>query len=89
MSCGLIAVYLNLINAISHCGMAAAMQVQSRFGHRILLFIPLGITTLWVLAGASEIAPTEPCHRFWGSAPGSRSDHIADRYSETATFPAG
>jgi hypothetical protein len=56
----LIAVYLSLINGVSHCLMAVATrrynpgQITS-----LLLFMPLGIATLWVMAGASEITPTD------------------------------
>lgn len=53
---GLIAVYLSLINGISHCLMAAAMRrYNPGLVTSILLFIPLGIATLWVMAGTRGI----------------------------------
>lgn len=57
---GLIAVYLSLINGVSHCFMAVVMRrYNPGLVTSILLFIPLGIATLWVLAGASEITRTD------------------------------
>jgi hypothetical protein len=57
---GLIAVYLSLINGVSHCLMAIAMRrYNPGLVTSILLFIPLGIATLWVLAGVREITPMD------------------------------
>lgn len=57
---GLIAVYLSLINGVSHCLMAAAMRrYNPGLVTSILLFIPLGIATLWVMAGTRGITPTD------------------------------
>jgi hypothetical protein len=53
---GLIAVYLSLINGVSHCLLAIALRrYNPGLITSILLFIPLGMATLWVLAGTSEI----------------------------------
>jgi Protein of unknown function with HXXEE motif len=62
---GLIAVYLSLINGVSHCVMAAAMRCYNPgLVTSILLFIPLGVATLWVLAGANEFSLTDHCIGF-------------------------
>ncbi len=57
---GLVAVYLSLINGFSHCLMTLAMRrYNPGLVTSILLFIPLGIVTLFLLAGARNITPTD------------------------------
>lgn len=57
---GLIAVYLSLINGVSHCLLAVALRrYNPGLMTSILLFIPLGIATLWMLAGMREITPAD------------------------------
>ena len=56
---GLIAVYLSLINGVSHCAMAAAMRrYNPGLITSVLLFLPLGGATLWVMEGASDVTPS-------------------------------
>jgi hypothetical protein len=53
---GLIAVYLSLVNAIAHCVQAIALRrYNPGLVTSIVLFIPLGGVTLWVLAGTAEV----------------------------------
>lgn len=53
---GLIAVYLSLINGVSHCVMAIAMRrYNPGLITSVLLFIPLGVATLAILARAAPI----------------------------------
>jgi hypothetical protein len=57
---GLIAVYLSLINGVGHCLMAVAMRrYNPGLVTAILLFIPLGIATLRVMADVHDITPTD------------------------------
>ena len=57
---GLIAVYLSLVNGVGHCLQAVAMRrYNPGLVTSILLFIPLGIATLLVLAGTREATPTD------------------------------
>ena len=57
---GLIAVYLSLVNALAHCGQAVAMRrYNPGLITAILLFIPLGVTTLWVLARTGAVTTTD------------------------------
>lgn len=57
---GLIAVYLSLINGVSHCLMAMAMRKYNPgLITSIMLFIPLGVATLWVMAGVDTITPMD------------------------------
>lgn len=53
---GLIAVYLSLVNSVGHCAQAIVMRrYNPGLITAILLFIPLGIVTLVVLAGTGEV----------------------------------
>jgi hypothetical protein len=53
---GLIAVYLSLVNAVAHCVQAIALRrYNPGLVTAIVLFIPLGGVTLWVLAGTAEV----------------------------------
>lgn len=53
---GLIAVYLSLVNSIGHCAQAIAMRrYNPGLVTAVLLFIPLGIATLVVLAGTGKV----------------------------------
>jgi hypothetical protein len=57
---GLIAVYLSLVNSVGHCLQAVALRrYNPGLVTSILLFIPLGIATLLVLAGTGEVTPTD------------------------------
>jgi Protein of unknown function with HXXEE motif len=57
---GLIAVYLSLINGVSHCLMTLAMRrYNPGLVTSILLFIPLGIATLWMMASTGELTPAD------------------------------
>lgn len=57
---GLIAVYLSLVNALAHCGQAVAMRrYNPGLITAILLFIPLGVATLWVLARTGAVTTTD------------------------------
>jgi hypothetical protein len=57
---GLIAVYLSLVNSVGHCLQAVALRrYNPGLVSSILLFIPLGVATLLVLAGTSEVTPTD------------------------------
>jgi hypothetical protein len=48
---GLIAIYTMLINAITHIGAAARLRVYNPgLGTAVVLFLPLSLWTLWVLA---------------------------------------
>lgn len=52
---GLIAVYLSLVNSVGHCLPALILRrYNPGLITSIVLFLPLGIATLWVLAGTSE-----------------------------------
>ena len=54
---GLIAVYLSLVNSVGHCLQAIALRTYNPgLATSILLFIPLGSVTLWVLAGTGEVS---------------------------------
>jgi Protein of unknown function with HXXEE motif len=53
---GLIAVYLSLVNSVGHCVQAIALRrYNPGLVTAIFLFIPLGGTTLWVLAGTGQV----------------------------------
>jgi hypothetical protein len=53
---GLIAVYLSLVNSVGHCLQAIALRnYNPGLITSILLFMPLGGVTLWVLAGTGEV----------------------------------
>jgi hypothetical protein len=57
---GLIAVYLSLVNSIGHCAQAIAMRCYNPgLITAILLFIPLGVVTLVVLAGTGQVTLTD------------------------------
>lgn len=57
---GLIAVYLSLVNSVGHCVQAIALRSYNPgLVTSIVLFIPLGVFTLWVLAGTGEIAASD------------------------------
>jgi hypothetical protein len=57
---GLIAVYLSLVNSVGHCIPALILRSYNPgLVTSILLFIPLGIVTLWVLAATGEVTPTD------------------------------
>jgi len=57
---GLIAVYLSLVNSVGHCLQAVALRrYNPGLITSILLFIPLGVATLLVLAGTGEVTPTD------------------------------
>ncbi|WP_260740634.1 HXXEE domain-containing protein [Tunturiibacter lichenicola] len=57
---GLIAVYLSLVNSVGHCAQAVALRrYNPGLVSSILLFIPLGVATLWVLARTGEVTPTD------------------------------
>ena len=57
---GLIAVYLSLVNSIGHCLQAVALRrYNPGTVTAIVLFIPLGGVTLWVLAGTGEVTLTD------------------------------
>lgn len=54
---GLIAVYLSLVNAIAHCAQAIALRrYNPGLITAILLFLPLGVVTLWVLSGNAQVS---------------------------------
>lgn len=57
---GLIAVYLSLVNALAHCAQAVAMRrYNPGLVTAIVLFIPLGIATLRVLAQTGAVTTTD------------------------------
>ena len=57
---GLIAVYLSLVNAVAHCAQAIALRrYNPGLITAILLFLPLGVVTLWVLSGNAQISATD------------------------------
>jgi len=57
---GLIAVYLSLVNSVGHCLQAVALRrYNPGLITSILLFIPLGVATLLVLARTGEVTPTD------------------------------
>ncbi|QYZ70121.1 HXXEE domain-containing protein [Neotabrizicola shimadae] len=57
---GLIAVYLSLVNGIIHCLQAIALRrYNPGLVTSILVFIPLGALTLWVLAGNADVTATD------------------------------
>ncbi|MER2509494.1 MAG: HXXEE domain-containing protein, partial [Amaricoccus sp.] len=57
---GLIAVYLSMVNALAHCGQAVAMRrYNPGLITAIVLFIPLGVATLWVLARTGAVTTTD------------------------------
>jgi hypothetical protein len=57
---GLIAVYLSLINGVTHCLMAVVMRrYNPGLITSVLLFIPLGIATLWMVASAGDTTWTD------------------------------
>jgi hypothetical protein len=57
---GLIAVYLSLVNSVGHCVQAVALRgYNPGLVTSIVLFMPLGGITLWVLAGTGEVSATD------------------------------
>ena len=57
---GLIAVYLSLVNAVAHCAQAIALRrYNPGLITAILLILPLGVVTLWVLSGNAQISATD------------------------------
>jgi hypothetical protein len=57
---GLIAVYLSLVNSVGHCLQALALRrYNPGLVTSFLLFIPLGVATLVVLAGTGEVTSTD------------------------------
>jgi hypothetical protein len=57
---GLIAVYLSLVNSVGHCLQAVALRSYNPgLVTAIVLFMPLGGLTLWVLAGTGEVTVTD------------------------------
>ena len=57
---GLIAVYLSLVNSLAHCAQAVALRrYNPGLVTAILLFIPLGVATLWVLAQTGAVTTTD------------------------------
>ncbi len=57
---GLIAVYLSLVNSVGHCLQAVALRSYNPGTvTAIMLFMPLGGVTLWVLAGTGEVTATD------------------------------
>jgi hypothetical protein len=57
---GLIAVYLSLVNSVGHCLQAVALRrYNPGLITSILLFIPLGVATLLVLARTGEVTSTD------------------------------
>ena len=57
---GLIAVYLSLVNAVAHCAQAVALRrYNPGLITAILLFLPLGVVTLWVLSGNAQISAAD------------------------------
>ena len=57
---GLIAVYLSLVNSVGHCLQAVALRSYNPGTvTAIVLFMPLGGITLWVLAGTGEVTATD------------------------------
>lgn len=57
---GLIAVYLGLVNALAHVAQAIALRrYNPGLVTAILLFLPLGAVTLWVLSGNAQVTATD------------------------------
>lgn len=57
---GLIAVYLSLVNAIAHCAQAIALRrYNPGLITSVVLFLPLGVLTLWVLSGNAQVTATD------------------------------
>lgn len=57
---GLIAVYLGLVNALAHVAQAIALRrYNPGLVTAILLFLPLGAATLWVLSGNAQVTATD------------------------------
>jgi hypothetical protein len=57
---GLIAVYLSLVNSVGHCAQAVALRrYNPGLVTSILLFIPLGVATIWVLTRTGEATCTD------------------------------
>jgi hypothetical protein len=57
---GLIAVYLSLVNTVAHCAQAVRLRCYNPgLVTSILLFIPLGVATLFMLAGTGEVTPMD------------------------------
>ena len=53
---GLVAVYLSLVNSLGHCAQAVALRrYNPGLVTSIVLFMPLGIATLWFLSGSQEV----------------------------------
>lgn len=53
---GLVAVYLSVVNGFIHCAQAVALRRPNPgLATSILLFIPLGTATLWVLSGVEGV----------------------------------
>lgn len=53
---GLVAVYLSLINSLGHCAQAVALRrYNPGLATSIVLFMPLGIGTLWFLSDSLEV----------------------------------
>ncbi len=53
---GLIAVYLSFVNGVIHCAQAVALR-RSNPGllTSLVLFLPVGVFTLWVIAGRQDV----------------------------------
>ena len=57
---GLIALYLSLVNSFAHCAQAVALRrYNPGLVTAILLFMPLGVATLWVLAQTGAVTTTD------------------------------
>ena len=57
---GLIAVYLSLVNGVAHGAQAVAWRrYHPGLVTTIVLFLPLGAATLWVLADSAEVTPAD------------------------------
>ena len=57
---GLIAVYLSLVNSVGHCLQAVALRKYNPGTvTAVVLFMPLGGLTLWVLAGSGKVTATD------------------------------
>lgn len=57
---GLIAVYLSLVNAVAHCAQAIALRrYNPGLITSVVLFLPLGVLTLWVLSGNAQVTAAD------------------------------
>jgi len=57
---GLIAVYLTLVNGIIHCLQGVALRrYNPGLATSIVIFLPLAVVTLWVLAGNAGVTATD------------------------------